>query len=133
MIYLVTDTHPLVWYIEGSKRLPKKVRQAFDDAVEGKSAIWVPIIALWELSLLEKAGKIRIMVSLDELVSTSFFSKAIHLLDLMPQDIIEAHSLNFSKDPFDTIIVAMARRMNCPLITGDTVIHAESPCNLFWD
>src|SRR5437870_2048587 len=118
MTYLVTDTHPLVWYVndDTARKLPRKVKKAFDGAVEGRIAIWVPIVVLWELSLLEKAGKIRITMPLEEFVAGNFFAKAMHLLDLVPQDVLRAHELNFSRDPFDVMIVAMAQRMSCPLI-----------------
>jgi PIN domain nuclease of toxin-antitoxin system len=57
----VTDTHPLVWYITAKfTKLPVKVRSAFDDAVDGRSAIFVPAIVMWELAILVKAGKVRI-------------------------------------------------------------------------
>lgn len=133
MSYFVTDTHPLVWYITNqTRKLPRKVRCAFDDAVDGKIAIWVPMIVLWEFSLLLKAGQFSIDVPLEELIAQDFYAKAIHLVDLSPQDIVYAESLSFSSDPFDTLIVACAKRMECSLITGDSIIHAQSPCEVYW-
>lgn len=131
---LVTDTHPLVWYITAQfSKLPGRVKQAFDDGVEGRCAIFVPSIALWELSLLMKAGIVRGSVSLEEYVRERFFAKAISLLDLETEDILLSHKLTFSRDPFDVLIVAMALRVDCPLITADGVIHDQKPCELFWD
>lgn len=132
MKYFITDTHPLVWYFIGSRKLPRKIERIFDQALAGELGIWVPIVALWEASLLEKSGKIRFVKSLDVFVA-DIFAQSIKMLDLLPQDILSAHALNFSKDPFDTLIVAMAQRIDCPLITGDTLIHAQQPCQLFWD
>lgn len=134
MTYYVTDTHPLIWYMTKKfKKLPPKVNRVFDHAVEGRVAIWVPIVSLWELSLLEKAGKVQLLASLGEYVEEEFFAKAIHLLDLTAQDIVQSHELNFSKDGFDTLIVAMTRRMECPLITADDTITRSKICPIFWD
>ena len=131
---LVTDTHPLVWYITAQfTKLPKKVRKAFDDAVEGRCAIFVPAVVLWELSLLIKAGTVRPSVTLEEYVQEHFFAKAISILDLETEDVLRSHGLGFSRDPFDVLIAAMALRIDCPLITADAIIHERKPCDLFWD
>jgi PIN domain nuclease of toxin-antitoxin system len=134
MTYYVTDTHPLIWYMTKKfKKLPPKVNRLFDNAVEGRTAIWVPMVSLWELSLLEKAGKVQLLVPLEEYVQEEFFAKAIHLLELTAQDIVCSHGLNFSKDGFDTLIAAMTKRMECPLITADDTIARSKTCPIFWD
>lgn len=134
MTLRLTDTHPLVWYITGQfGKLPAKVRKSFDDAVEGRCAIFIPAVVLWELSLLIKSGTVCPSVSLDEYIQENFFSKAISILDIETEDILLSHKLTFSRDPFDVLIVAMALRVDCPLITGDGVIHEEKPCELFWN
>jgi len=131
---LVTDTHPLVWYITAQfNKLPKKVKKAFDEAVEGRCAIFIPAVVLWELSLLIKAGTIRPSVTLEEYVQEHFFSKAISIMDIETEDILLSHTLHFSRDPFDVLIVAMAIRVDCPLITKDGVIHDQKPCHVFWN
>lgn len=130
---LVTDTHPLVWYMTAQfKKLPDKVKQAFDDAVEGRCAIFIPAVVLWELSLLIKAGIVCPSVTLEEYVREHFFAKAISILDIETEDILLSHNLEFSRDPFDVLIIAMSLRANCPLITADQVIHDKKPCELVW-
>jgi len=131
---LVTDTHPLVWYITAQfTKLPIKVRRAFDDAVDGRCAIFIPAIVIWELSLLIKAGTVSTSVTLEEYVQERFYAKAISILDLETEDILRSHELTFTRDPFDVLIVAMTLRVSCPLITGDGTIHDERPCELFWN
>jgi PIN domain nuclease of toxin-antitoxin system len=131
---LITDTHPLVYYITGQfRRLPGKVKRAFDDAVQGHIAIFIPAAVLWELSLLIKAGNVRLATSLREYVQERFFAKAISVLDLEIEDILMFHDIMFSRDAFDVLIVATALRIGCPLITGDGLIHEHKPCKLFWD
>jgi len=131
---LVTDTHPLVWYITAQfSKLPNKVKRVFDGAVAGKCAVFIPAVVLWELSLLIKAGTVRPSVSLEDYVREHFFAKAISVLDLETEDILCSHNLGFSRDPFDVLIVSMTLRVDCPLITADGVIHDQKPCDLFWD
>ena len=130
---LVTDTHPLVWYLAAqSGKLAPAVRQAFDDAVAGDRAIWIPTVVLWEISLLVKLDKIRLTVPLEEYLEQRFFARGLHTTDLLPEDIVRSHNLRFTSDPWDTMIVAVALRLDCPLITKDAVIHGEGPCPIFW-
>lgn len=43
----VTDTHALIWAIDGNrKRLGKHARKMFDNADEAKCAIYIPALAL---------------------------------------------------------------------------------------
>ena len=52
MSLYVTDTHALVWYLGGSTQLGVTARSAFDEAVAGASAVYVPAIVLAELVML---------------------------------------------------------------------------------
>lgn len=133
-LVLATDTHPLVWYLsEDHSKLSGRARKAFAQAVEGSLALWIPAAVLWEFSLILKSGKVRPRKTLEEFVANGFYAKSIHLADLTPEDVVLAHSLNFTVDPYDTLIVASALRLDCPLITKDAVIHRHKPCELFWD
>ncbi len=133
---LVTDSHPLVWYILNSenRKLSKKVRTAFDDAVSGRQAIVIPSAVIWEISLnLKSGGSIQLGVSFSEFVErlsqiTTFIEQPIS------NEIVAAsHDLDFHDDPFDGLIVATAVVKELPLITNDSVIHRAKPCELYWD
>lgn len=131
---LVTDAHPLLWYIKGQlHKLPKKIIAVFDDAVEGRRAILVPLVVLWEISIALKSGKVRLAISLEEYIKEQFYAKSISVLSIEVEDVLLSQKLHFSNDPFDTLIVSMALRMKAPLITGDAIIHKHEPCEIFWD
>jgi PIN domain nuclease of toxin-antitoxin system len=80
-----------------------------------------------------KSGRLKLSASLEHYVKQKFFARAISILDVETQDILRSHSLNFSQDPFDVLIVSMAPPAVCPLITADSIIHEAKPCPLFWD
>jgi PIN domain nuclease of toxin-antitoxin system len=131
---LITDTPPLIWYTTNKlHKLPKKVVKAFDNAIDGHNTILIPMVALWEISLAIKAGKLREIRSLEEHINSKFFANSISILPIEVEDIMHSHQLQFTHDPFDTMIVAMAKRMEAPLITGDSIIHKHKPCALYWD
>ena len=63
----------------------------------------------------------------------SLFSlPGFHCLATEDVDVGIAHQLTFTEDPFDAMVVATAIRMECPLITNDSLIHESMPCELFW-
>jgi len=133
MKHYVTDTHPLVWYIsKQARKLPSKIKRVFDDAVDNQATIWIPLVVLWEMSLLLKARRFKMDVSLEELITNNFFAKAIYLIDFLPEDIVRASKLSFSRDPFDTLILACAQRLELPLITGDLMLHESGLCQIYW-
>ena len=40
----VTDTHPLVWYIDGdNSKITDKVRRVFDQAAKAETLVYVPV------------------------------------------------------------------------------------------
>ena len=129
----VTDTHPLVWFLSSQlTKLTPRVRETFEDAVRGEKAIWIPAVVLWEISLLVKLGKLRLIVPLQEYIDQGFYARGLHTTDLLPEDVVWFHDLRFSTDPWDSMIVAVALRLDCPLITKNAVIHREQPCHIFW-
>ncbi len=134
--FLVTDTHPLLWYIgKRFAKLPKKVLTAFDSAKEGSGTyIMVPCAVVWEISrLMQKTNRLKADVSLEELINDNFYSKSIAVIDMQVEDVLNAHSLTFNNDPFDAIIVGTAQRIGAPLITADSDVIEAKPCSIFWD
>ncbi|MBI4533205.1 MAG: type II toxin-antitoxin system VapC family toxin [Candidatus Melainabacteria bacterium] len=134
--FLVTDTHPLIWYLaKHDIKLPKKVFAAFKSAQEGSGThIWVPAAVAWEISqLMRKTNRISALGSFEELIQENFYFKSMTLTELQLDDLIIAHGLKFNRDPFDALIVATARRLKLPLITADGDITDSKACESFWE
>ena len=134
-LFLVTDTHPLLWYMgKQDGKLPKKVVKAFKSAQEGEGVhIWVPAAVVWEISILmKKTKRITALATLDELVIENFYCKGMSIAEQQTEDLLRAHRLAFTKDPFDALIVATAQRMDIPLITGDSDIIDANQFRIFW-
>lgn len=134
--FLVTDTHPLLWYMsKQDAKLPKKVFAAFKSAHQGNGAhIWLPAAVAWEISqLMRKTNRItKAFGSFEELIRENFYFKSLTLTEVLPEDLIIAHSLNFTRDPFDSLIVATAKRLELPLMTADSDITQSGVCEVFW-
>lgn len=133
--FFVTDTHPLLWYLDRQNRkLPKKVLAAFTSAEKGNGAhLWVPCAVGWEISHLNrKTDRLKLDAPFEELIRENFYIKNLTLVEVQPDDLIIAHSLSFNRDPFDSLIVATAMRLELPLITADGDITDSNVCDVFW-
>jgi PIN domain nuclease of toxin-antitoxin system len=131
---LVTDTHPLLYYLgNNERRLSKKAKHAFDRALAGELTIFVPVYALIEISLLQKRGRLQPVKPLREWASDLFSSSAFVLSPVDLSVAVRYDETSFTSDPADALIVATALHLGLPLITNDSLIHAAKPCLLYWD
>jgi len=53
------DTHILIWYFIGSKRLPKKAKEIIDRCLAGNGFLLIPTIVLSESLDIAKKGKVE--------------------------------------------------------------------------
>lgn len=133
MAVYVTDTHPLLWYAtETHRKLSGKALRAFQRASRGEVLIWVPAMAIWEVGLLQRIGRVRLRPSFrewaDALVAQPGFA-------LAPMDLnIVYSSLEFepNSDLFDVAIVATACNKELPLITKDEEIVQSAAVEIHW-
>ncbi len=112
MKYLL-DTHVLLWWLGGDKRLSDK----FKKIIEDKSNIkLVSVVSIWETIIKVQAKKLPIKTSIDNLIKKIGFPilniDIIHTLEL-----IKLPSIH--KDPFDRMLVAQAKSEDCILLTDD--------------
>ena len=131
----VTDTHPLVYYFCGKQnRLGKKALKVFRDAAEnGNSSIFVPAAVLCELSILVQSGGIALKFPFSAWLEQLFQYRTFNPAPFEIETVKLFHDLAFHNDPFDRAIVATALQMELPLISNDSIIHSQMPCELVWD
>jgi PIN domain nuclease of toxin-antitoxin system len=132
---LVTDTHPLLHYFSGAqKKLSKKARGAFDDALVNRTTtIYVPSVVVWEASLLVENDDIKLAMPFADWVRKLFEYPTIVSHPFDESTAVVFHQVRFHADPFDRAIVAAALQLGLPLITNDGMMHRQEPCRLFWD
>lgn len=119
MLY-VLDTHVLIWYFIGSKRLHKDIRDKIDSTRNQSGRLLVPTIVLAEaLDIVEKGR-----VEFD-------FSEMYRLIQKEPEFEIVGFGLDIFdetiqvkevKEIHDRIIVATARFYHVSILTKDRII-----------
>ena len=129
----VTDTHPLVWYIDGDKsKITDKVRRVFDQAASAETLIYISAAVLWEIAILEKIGRIKLKHRFDQWARGVLSIKGFELLPLTIDIIHQGVSYGSHSDPFDNIIVATAVEIELPLITKDVAISESGLVEIYW-
>ena len=112
MKYLL-DTHILIWWLDGNKRLPMHVRKILE---EQESGLYVSAVTVWEISIKKSLQKLQIRNSFfDELKVGQFSELPISFQHAQAiSDLPQIHH-----DPFDRMLIAQAIVEKLTLITTD--------------
>lgn len=128
----VTDTHALIFHAAGGGKLGPKARAHFDACERQRALIYVPVVVMWECSLLARAVRINLHRSVDAFFSDLFSNPAFQPVDLTPVHVVQADAFRFTRDPFDALIVATARDLGLPLVTRDAIIRESGTVKILW-
>lgn len=115
---LLLDTHILLWWLEGDKRLRKNDREAI--ASPGHE-ICVSAASAYEVSLKANLGKLDWDV---DALRVAIGLEKFSLLDLNWKHLAFAGSLPLTtnKDPWDRMLVAQSLIEDIPLVTDDRTL-----------
>ncbi len=119
MRYLL-DTHTLIWWLNGSKKLSVTARELITD---GQNDIFVSAASAWEIVTKYQKGRLDTALSL-----LPDFSKSVEDGGFINLPITSTHMVRSAllpgahRDPFDRILSAQAILENMALITLDEKI-----------
>lgn len=116
---VVLDTAALLfWTLD-----PDQLSADAAEAIELADRILVSSIAIWEIGIKAKRGKLGIPISVREYAERL---KGVDRVEIIPVDEltwIESIDLDWEhRDPADRVMVATAMQFGCPLVTSDRVI-----------
>ena len=119
----VLDTHALIWYFTGSKKLTRKAKEVIDDCISKGGKLLVPTIVLSEALDIAEKGKVEFdfermyqLINDNPAFQIIGFGTSIFDETLEVRDIQEIH---------DRIIVATARFYSADIITKDRIISSS--------
>ena len=130
----VTDTHPLVWYIEDNKRLSRAASRVFAEAETENAVIFVPSIVFVELVFLMQRQRLPRSVVEEAFALAEQNESEIRAVPLDIAIAREVASFGPAAIPEmpDRIIAATARALNLPLVTADSVIAESKLVQVIW-
>ena len=114
---LLLDTHVWIWYVLGSKDLPRSLVEALDDAV---GRCWLAPITLWEAWLLIKKRRFRVQGEYREWAERALETVPMReaAFNFEVAKTVSTLSLPHS-DPADHFIAATALVYDLTLVTLD--------------
>ena len=121
MKYLL-DTHTLLWFLQGDKKLSDKARRLIDNPSNKK---FLSIASLWEIAIKMSLGKLVLDKSFERLFPEQLYFSRIEILDITVDSLIKLTTLPFHhRDPFDRLIIAQALVEGIPIIGADAAFDA---------
>ena len=113
---LLLDTHAFLWWLVDPSTLETEARDSIGDP---DNRVFVSSVVVWELTLKQSIGKLKIPDDLDEALAHERF---IHL----PITIAHARAIAqlppIHRDPFDRMLVAQALVEGFHLVTRDPLV-----------
>ncbi len=133
MAMYVTDTHPLIYFFGSNRRqLSARAVRLFEEAEQSEAFILIPAPVIWEVSMLEQAGHIKLNRPFAEWLNDLLQNPCFDCVPLDAAIITEARSYRFNNDIFDKVIVATAVLQDLPLITRDVAITNSGLVEVLW-
>jgi PIN domain nuclease of toxin-antitoxin system len=130
---IVLDTHVLVWWVSGSRRLSARADRAIRQGLR-RGALIASAISVLEIVTAVRRGRLELGSPVDQWVAD---------LQALPELRFEPVSVEIARvagsfpdampgDPADRIIVATARALGARLVTADTRLRKSPELVTVW-
>lgn len=126
----VVDTNALLWHVTASRKLSRRAKSVFDDAVAGRALLYLPTIVVAELYFANvKEGH---PIDFDRVYREIRGAAQFVLLPFDPDDALDFDACAAVPEMHDRIVVVTARRMEAPVLTSDPVIAGSGLVKAVW-
>ena len=116
---LLLDTHALIWWFEGSKRLPTSAHVAIADEAND---VFVSAASAWEIATKHRLGKLPNLDVLALSIPEYMDKQRFEGLAVTIEDGVRAGTLpGPHRDPFDRMLVAQALGRDLVLVSSETL------------
>jgi PIN domain nuclease of toxin-antitoxin system len=115
-VQLLLDTHALLWWLAGDRRLSAPARRAIEN---DENAVFVSAASAWEISTKHRLGKLDAAAIAGRL-GALLTSQGFESLDMTVNHAERAGALpGEHRDPFDRMLAAQAQAENLTLVSND--------------
>ncbi len=126
---LLLDTHALLWWLDGDRRLSRKARTAI--TAESNSVI-VSAASAWEITTKARLGKLPGAIDVAADVAGCVAGQGFSTLDITILHAQRAGRLpGDHRDPFDRMLIAQAQIEDLSLVSDDRVFDTYGVTR-FW-
>ena len=125
---LLLDTHTFIWFINGDKKLPVKVKKAI---INIKNTCFISIASIWEIAIKYANGKLELKSDFNN-IAEFLDQNEIQILPITFEHIQQLLKLEYHhRDPFDRIIIAQSMMEGLSIATKDEYFDYYK-VTLFW-
>ena len=118
---VLVDTHVFLWWVEGDRALPAKVRATL--ASQGNECL-ISIVSAWELAIKASLGKLKLTLPVERYVVEHIAANGFRMLDIRMAHVGRVETLEAHHgDPFDRLLIAQALEEEIPIVTADPVFR----------
>lgn len=119
---VLLDTHALLWWLDGDRRLTRRARVAIADH---GNRVMVSAASAWEISIKAHLGKLPGALDVAADIAGAVRSQQFDALDISILHAQRAgHLPGPHRDPFDRMLAAQAQLEDLPIVTNDPVFGA---------
>ena len=127
----VADTHAILWYAAGSRKLGPAAARVFE-SLGTTTEVCVSSISLWEVALLYELGRINLPRGYAAWCDTLERHPGIRIEPLFSDDVDAARGLGTVADPYDRLIAGTALRLGAPLLSRDLRLRKDRRIRVVW-
>lgn len=126
---LLLDSHALLWWLDGDRKLPRKVRDRIAD--EGTEVL-VSAASVWEITTKARLGKLPGALAVAADVTACLATQGFAGLPISVGHAQRAGGLpGPHRDPFDRMLIAQALAEDLPLATNERLFDGYG-VRRFW-
>jgi PIN domain nuclease of toxin-antitoxin system len=129
-VHYLADTVAIVRHLRQQPAIGRQAAGILREADQGLHRIYLSAITLMEVLYLSEAG--RIDLPLEELVATISGSRNYEVIQVDADVTLAAIGIDDLPELHDRIIVATARYLGVPILTGDRIIASSRYVQTFW-
>lgn len=116
---LLLDTHTLLWWLDGDRRLSRRAKAAIGDE---DNRVLVSAASAWEITTKARIGKLPGALDVAADVAGAVASQRFESLDISLLHAQKAGRLPGShRDPFDRMLAAQSQLDDIPIVSNDSV------------
>ena len=118
---LLVDTHVFLWWVEGDRALPVKVRAALADP---ENECLLSLVSAWELAIKASLGKLKLALPVKRYIVENVAANGFRMLDIDIAHVGRVETLAAHHgDPFDRLLIAQALEEDLPVVTADPIFR----------